>query len=139
MLTNIQPQFAPVVSTLEGATARGVLWHAAPGRFLLQVPDVARYLVSDGAVITIDRAPAARDEEVMRFLNLTPLAALLFQRGNLAFHAASVSPPSPQQGKGPGMRVTYSVSKTASRSESGMSNVTLCGASGSSRIYSGMR
>jgi len=99
-LTNIQPQFAPVVSTLEGATARGVLWHAAPGRFLLQVPDVARYLVSDGAVIIIDRAPAARDEEVMRFLNLTPLAALLFQRGNLAFHAASVSPPSPQQGKG---------------------------------------
>ena len=35
--------------------------------------------------------------------------------------------------------ITYRVSKTASNSESGTSNVTWCGASGSSRMYSGMR
>ena len=35
--------------------------------------------------------------------------------------------------------VTYRVSKTASSSESGTSNVAWCGASGSSRMYSGMR
>lgn len=92
MPVDFQVQFAPVPSMLEGATARGVLWQAAPGRFLIQAPDVARYLVSDGAVITIDRASSARDGEVTRFLNMTPLAALLFQRGHLAFHAAAASP-----------------------------------------------
>ena len=85
-----QIEIFAVSPALAGATARGVLWQVAPGRFLLEVPDVARYLVSDGAVITIDRAPNARDEEVTRFLRMTPLAALLFQRGNLAFHAAVV-------------------------------------------------
>ncbi|TRZ84080.1 hypothetical protein D4R89_13920 [bacterium] len=99
MLTDIQTCFAPVASTLEGATARGVLWQAARGRFLLDIPDVARYLVSDGAVITIDRAPDVRDEEMMRFLRMTPLAALFFQRGSLAFHAAAASPPSPLRGQ----------------------------------------
>jgi len=99
MLTDFQTQFAPVASTLEGATARGVLWQAAPDRFVLDVPDVARYLVSDGAVITIDRAPDVRDEEVTRFLRMTPLAALFFQRGSLAFHAAAASPLPPQQGQ----------------------------------------
>ena len=99
-LTDIQTNFAPVASTLKGATARGVLWQAARNRFLLDIPDVARYLVSAGAVITIDRAPDARDEDVTRFLRMTPLAALLFQRRSLAFHAAVVSPPSfPQQQK----------------------------------------
>jgi hypothetical protein len=97
-LPDFQTKFAPVASALEGATARGVLWQTARGRFLLDVPDVARYLVSDGAVITIDHAPDAHDEEVTRFLRMTPLAALLFQRGSLAFHAAALSPPSlPQQ------------------------------------------
>jgi hypothetical protein len=99
MLTSFQTCFASVAPTLGDATACGVLWQAAPGRFLLDVPDVARYLVSDGAVITIDRAPAARDQDVTHFLNMTPLAALLFQRGQLALHAAAVSPPSPRQGE----------------------------------------
>ena len=61
MLTDFQTQFAPFAAMLEGATARGVLWQAAPGRFLLDVPDVARYLVSGGAVITIDRTPTAHN------------------------------------------------------------------------------
>jgi hypothetical protein len=89
-----QACFAPVASALEGATASGVLWQSARSRFLLDVPDVARYLVSDGAVITIDRVPGARDEDVARFLHMTPLAALLYQRGCLAFHAAAAVPPS---------------------------------------------
>jgi hypothetical protein len=97
MLTDYQTCFAPVASTLEEATASGVLWQSARNRFLLDVPDVARYLVSDGAVITIDRVPGASDEDVTRFLHMTPLAAFLYQCGRLAFHAAAAMPPSLRQ------------------------------------------
>lgn len=84
---------AQVPLALEGATARGVLWQAAPGRLLLEAPDVARYLVKDGATITIDPEPGCCDQDVARFLHMTPLAALCFQRGLLAFHAACCVPP----------------------------------------------
>jgi len=86
---------APVASILEGATARGVLWQAGRRRFLLEVPEVGRYLVCDGTCITIDPAPGASEEEMIRFLRKAPLAALIYERGGLAFHAAALSPPSP--------------------------------------------
>ena len=76
-----------------------MLWQAERGRFLLDVPGVARYLVSAGALITFDRASNSGDEEVTRFLRMTPLAALFFQRCSLAFHAAAASPPSLQKGQ----------------------------------------
>ncbi|MBI2864745.1 MAG: hypothetical protein HYX94_09325 [Chloroflexi bacterium] len=92
-LDDVAIEEAPVPRALDGARAAGVLWQAAPGRFLLHVPEVARYLVEGGERITVDPAPQASEAEVQRFLRLTPLAALLFQRGLLAFHAAAVVPP----------------------------------------------
>ncbi|MBI2299901.1 MAG: hypothetical protein HYU66_13325 [Armatimonadetes bacterium] len=80
----------PVPSGLAGTTARGVLWQAAPGELWIEVPDVARYLVSRGTTVAID---AVTDDpaEIDRFLRLTPLAALFHQRGILAFHAAAAA------------------------------------------------
>ena len=92
-LTDLQIEFAPVPSTLDNLTARGVLWQAAPKRFLLDAPDVARYLVEDGHRLTLHRAPSADEADVIRFARTTPLAALLYQRGMFAFHAAVVAPP----------------------------------------------
>ncbi len=86
-------QYAAVPPQLEGATSCGVLWQAAEGRFLLDVPDTARYLVEDGRRITIDPAPAPDEAEVCRFLRMAPLAALLLQRGFTVFHAAAVAGP----------------------------------------------
>jgi hypothetical protein len=57
------------------------------------VPGVARYLVTDGRSVTIDAAPGARSTDVLRFLRMTPLAALLYQRGVLALHAAAAAGP----------------------------------------------
>jgi len=76
---------------IKGITSRGVLWEAAPGCLLLNVPGVARYMIKDKKSITIEPQPSASKAEVLRFLRMTPLAALLFQRGILAFHAAAVA------------------------------------------------
>lgn len=90
-LQNVQVKIAPVPDKLEGATAGGVLWQAAPGRFLLDLPKVARYLVEGGESITIEHFPGALPYAVNRFARMAPLAALLYLRGGLAFHAAAVA------------------------------------------------
>ncbi|MFZ4859320.1 MAG: hypothetical protein ACOYL3_23325 [Desulfuromonadaceae bacterium] len=90
-LQDISITTAPVPTVLYGATSRGVLWQAAPGRFLLDLPDVARYLVEHGERITVEPAAGVSSDSVIRFGRMTPLAALLYQRGILAFHAAVVT------------------------------------------------
>jgi len=89
-LTGVRIETSPVSQALEGTVVRGVLWQAATGRYLLDVPETARYLVEGGTRLRIDRSPSASEADVLRFLRMTPLAALLFQRGILAFHAAAV-------------------------------------------------
>jgi hypothetical protein len=78
------------VADLAGAPHAGVLWRAAPGRLLLEVPDVARYLVSDGNLVEVDPGDGAAGE-VRRFLRMTPAAALYLQRGIPVLHAAVVA------------------------------------------------
>lgn len=92
-LSEVSIAYASLPRHLHAAPSRGVLWQAAPGRFLLDAPGAARYLVEDGSRVTIDPHPAADKSEVSRFLRMTPLAALLFQRGVTAFHAAAVAGP----------------------------------------------
>lgn len=90
-LSNISISRTSVPPSLDNATARGVLWQAAPGQFLLEKPAVARYLVTWGSSISIDQESQADQEEVNYFLRMTPLAALLYQRGFVVFHAAAVA------------------------------------------------
>jgi hypothetical protein len=90
-LTGVQIETSPVPCALDGAVTRGVLWQAAPGRYLLDVPETARYLVERGRRISIEPSSLAADADVRLFFRMSPLAALLFQRGILAFHAAAVA------------------------------------------------
>lgn len=92
-LSDISIDYAPVPFHINGATSSGVLWQAAPSRFLLDAPNTARYLVEDGKRISIDLHPLAGESVVRRFLRMAPLAALLFQRSVLALHAAAVAGP----------------------------------------------
>jgi hypothetical protein len=78
-----------VQPTLAAESASGMLWKAAPGRFLLDVPGVARYLVEDGRSITIDPQRSASDGDVARLARATPFAALCHQRGLAVVHAAA--------------------------------------------------
>ncbi|MFZ6027639.1 MAG: hypothetical protein ACOYYS_07985 [Chloroflexota bacterium] len=76
-------------------TARGVLWQASrcrpAGRFWLTIPGVAHYLVEGGERIVVDVAGADR-AAAQRFVGTAPLAALFYQRGMLALHAAAFLP-----------------------------------------------
>ena len=81
------------VGDLAAAPRSGVLWRAGPGRLLLEVPDVARYLVSDGNLVEIEPCGAATAGEVRRFLRMTPTAALYLQRGIPVLHAAVAADP----------------------------------------------
>ena len=92
-MTDVEIKNASIPPVLIGATSRGVLWQAAPRRFLLDVPDVARYLVEDGNLVTLEPVPQADKDKINRFFQMTPLAALLFQRGITAFHAAAAAGP----------------------------------------------
>jgi hypothetical protein len=90
-LQDVLIEVSSVPTTLEGATRSGVLWQAAPGRLLLEVPEVARYLVENGRRMMVQPLPGAHPGRVEEFLRTAPLAALLYQRGVLAFHAAAAA------------------------------------------------
>src|SRR5438445_8370283 len=90
-LSDVIVEIAPIAPTLAGQTESGVLWRAAPGRFLLDVPDIARYLVAGGRSITVDPRPHAAPGDVVRFMRATALGALCYQRGMAVFHAATAA------------------------------------------------
>ena len=69
---------------------RGILWEAAPGAFLMHVPGLARYLVTAGREIVIERCGGST-HAASAFLTGTVLAALLQQRGLVTFHASAVA------------------------------------------------
>jgi hypothetical protein len=91
IFSDISVSTASLPTELDGVTTRGVLWQIADGRLLLDVPSVARYLVESGRSITVDSAPDVTQSKIEYFLMMLPLAALVYQRGMLAFHAAVVS------------------------------------------------
>lgn len=64
-------------------------WEAAPGRFLLKVEGVARYLVREGREIVVERA-GDREQATIAFLLGSVLAVCLQQRGILTLHASAI-------------------------------------------------
>ncbi len=79
-----------VPSELPGVLARGVRYQSAPSALRLQVDGVATFLVSDGRMITIQRDPAASDDDVRVFLLGSVFGALLHQRRDLVLHGSAI-------------------------------------------------
>ncbi|CAO1651481.1 HPr kinase/phosphorylase C-terminal domain-containing protein [Parasphingorhabdus sp. NYA22] len=75
---------------LEGAEQVGPFLWATPNVLQLHVPDVARFLVSDGNSIVFDPAPDIDEDSVRVFMLGSALGALLFQRGYLVLHGNAV-------------------------------------------------
>jgi hypothetical protein len=88
IFSDISIDYQPLPAVTGSISARGVLWQVAGGIFLMEVPDVARYLVNNGREIIIDPVADSSPLEVDRYLKMLPLAAVAYQRGALAFHAA---------------------------------------------------
>lgn len=65
------------------------LWVTA-NQLWLQIPNVARFLVSDGNLISIAPEPGVDEDSIRVFLLGSALGALLFQRGLLVLHGNAI-------------------------------------------------
>ncbi len=77
-------------ASLPNSSSRCGIWEAVPGKFLLDVAQIARYFIIDGREIRVERAEGSTDDEVRAFLLGSALAALLQQRDILTLHASAI-------------------------------------------------
>jgi len=75
---------------LDGARQLGPFLWASPESLWLQVPGVARFLISHGNTISIDPEPGIDEDSIRVFLLGSALGALLFQRGYLVLHGNAI-------------------------------------------------
>lgn len=87
---DITVQYGEVPVALAEPAATGGAWQAAPGRFLLHLEGIARYLVSAGRDIRIEPLGAEGAEAVRTFLLGSVFGALLHQRQLLILHASAI-------------------------------------------------
>jgi hypothetical protein len=84
-------RLGPVAAELEGPVKHGPGYQAAEGRYLLDVPRIARYLVTEGKDVRVAPAPGTSESSVRVFLLSSVMAAVAHQRGLLAMHASAVA------------------------------------------------
>jgi len=87
---DVSIRYGAVPDALPGAATIRACTQARPGQFLLVVDQVARYLVEDGSLITIQPAAGAPDAEIRLVLMGSVWSALLLQRGLLPIHGSAV-------------------------------------------------
>ena len=82
-----------LAETLDGAVRAGGYSVARPGALLQTVPQVGRFLSSDGVLIEFVREADADPLAIEQFLSGSARAALIHQRGGLPLHAACLVSP----------------------------------------------
>jgi len=78
-----------VPKKLEHRQYKGVNFECNSNDFLLQVDDVAHFLISNGKSLTIDPNPSAKLSEIELFTLGSAMATLLVQRNIIPFHGAA--------------------------------------------------
>jgi hypothetical protein len=79
-----------VPERLPGATTAGPTWQIAGKQFLVTIPDIARFLLSDGNAIVCEPASEAAEADVPIFILGTVFGILLHQREQIVLHASAV-------------------------------------------------
>lgn len=87
---DVTVRVAPVPTGLHDAGKKGATWQIADGSFLLQVPGVARFLLSGGREILVEAAPSVPARDISIFIIGTVFGILLHQRGEIVLHASAV-------------------------------------------------
>jgi hypothetical protein len=82
-----------VCENLPEAREQKVCWQAAPGRFLLRLPKIGRFLVEDGSSITIHPAEGTSQQDLRPFLLSSAMGALFHQRRLFPLHGSAVLTP----------------------------------------------
>lgn len=75
---------------LEHVLHSGPNWEMNRNSFLLDLPDIGRFMASDGKRISICPAPDMPAEDVLIFATGTGMSAILYQRGTMLLHASAV-------------------------------------------------
>ena len=83
-------EFGTVPEHLPHALTTGVRFESAPGQLLIRVDGIARYLITDGRRIVIERAPNAQDVDIRVFLLGSAFGAMLHQRQDLVLHGSAI-------------------------------------------------
>jgi hypothetical protein len=91
---DVEPQvwvsWGDVPPALDEPERQGVLFQVRTGAYLLNVPNVARYLVREGCEIIVQPYEHAAESEVGLFLTSNCFPALLYQRGIYSMHASAI-------------------------------------------------
>ena len=90
-LRDVTLQLSPVNPQLDALEAEGVLWRSGAGRFIIEVPEVARYLAVNGVSLCVESLPGSCDEKIAYYLKMAPMAAIIFQRRLVALHASVIT------------------------------------------------
>ncbi len=80
----------PVPMKLPNPDTTGLTWAMAHNQFLLRVPDVARFLITDGREVAFETENGTTEGDITIFLTGTVFGILLHQRGQIALHASAV-------------------------------------------------
>ncbi len=80
----------PVPAVLPGAQALGPTWQIAGKQFLLRIPNIARFLLTDGREIAFEAESGADDGDIPIFILGTAFGILLHQREQIVLHASAV-------------------------------------------------
>lgn len=81
---------APVPATLENECTEGPTWQISGRRFLLRIPNVARFLLEDGRSIAFEAEAGADTSDLPIFILGTVFGILLHQRKQIVLHASAV-------------------------------------------------
>ena len=80
----------PVPAALENAGASGPTWQIAGNQFLLRIPEIARFLLSEGRDIAFEAEGGTEPQDISIFLLGTVFGILLHQREQIVLHASTV-------------------------------------------------
>jgi hypothetical protein len=80
-----------VPERLQEIVDRGSVWELNGSQFLLKLPGIGRFLVSNGRRVDVEPAPETDLREALPFVMGTCFGALLLQRGGLVLHGSAVA------------------------------------------------
>lgn len=87
---DVSVKYGKVPKKLDSPSGNGLAWQAAPGKLLLTVKDVARYLVVENREVIVQPDESADENTVRVFLLGSVLGALLHARQMLVLHSSVI-------------------------------------------------
>lgn len=87
---DVHMEVGAVPAALARVERHGANWSLNAREFLLDLPEIGRFLAADGARMTLQPAHGVALDDVLVFATGTLLSAILYQRGALLLHGSAV-------------------------------------------------